>query len=142
MKKLLCILLCLMLSFSLFACNGDDSSSSSSDSGSTTESTDTGTSSSSGDETPADDKRSAEYVSLWSTDTITNETVMLQEDETGWIAGGLLFEPTEILEIKNYDLTISYDSSDYVMNGRYMERKLRNAVYELRHSKLFGFKRH
>lgn len=122
MKKLLCILLCLMLSFSLFACNGDDSSSSSSDSGSTTESTDTGTSSSSGDETPADDKRSAEYVSFWSTDTITNETVMLQEDETGWIAGGLLFEPTEILEIKNYDLTISYNSSDYVMNGRYMER--------------------
>ena len=102
--------------FSFAACgNGEDSSSP------------TGTSASSPDQSSSSggtvsSTRSEDYVSLWNTDLIKNETVMLQEDETGWISGGLLFEPTEIIEVKNYDLTVSFDASDYEMNGRYMER--------------------
>ena len=120
MKKLFIGLLCLIFSFSAVACGGkgESSPSSSTESSSVTESA--GDSTNGG--TPEDDKRSDPYVSLWNTDLIRNETVMLQEDETGWIAGGLLFEPVEILEVRNYDLTVSYDPSDYVINGRYMER--------------------
>ena len=116
MKKFITLIMCVILMFSFAACgNGEDSSSL------------TGTSASSPDQSSSSggtvsSTRSEDYVSLWNTDLIKNETVMLQEDETGWISGGLLFEPTEIIEVKNYDLTVSFDASDYEMNGRYMER--------------------
>ena len=66
--------------------------------------------------------RNEYYTSFWKTDTIKNETVMLEEDENGVISGELLFRPTEILEIKNYDLSVGYGAEDYTLEGRTIVR--------------------
>lgn len=66
--------------------------------------------------------RNEYYTSFWKTDTIKNETVMLEEDENGAISGELLFRPTEILEIKNYDLSVGYGAEDYTLEGRTIVR--------------------
>lgn len=49
--------------------------------------------------------------------TIYNETVVLIKDGDT-ISGNLLYEPTKIIEVKNYSLTKDYDATEYEINGR------------------------
>lgn len=67
-------------------------------------------------------ERNEYYRSFWNTDTIKNETVMLEEDKNGKISGKLLYTPTDILSVKNFDLTINYPMSGFLLNGREMIR--------------------
>ena len=61
-------------------------------------------------------ERNEYYRSFWNTDTIKNETVMLEEDKNGKISGKLLYTPTDILSVKNFDLTINYPMSGFLLN--------------------------
>lgn len=49
--------------------------------------------------------------------TIYNETVVLINDGNT-ISGNLLYEPTKIIEVKDYKLTKTYDPSEYEIIGR------------------------
>lgn len=49
--------------------------------------------------------------------TIYNETVVLIKNGDT-ISGNLLYEPTKIIEVKDYKLTKTYDSSEYEIVGR------------------------
>jgi hypothetical protein len=55
-------------------------------------------------------------VKVWADKTIYNETVVL-EDNGSEISGQLLFEPTEIISVRDYTLDKVYDASEYTISG-------------------------
>lgn len=75
-----------------------------------------------GEKGPQGYERGEYYRSFWKTDTIKNETVMLEEDKNGKISGKLLYTPTDIVSVKNFDLTVNYPMSGFLLNGREMIR--------------------
>lgn len=82
--------------------------------------TDSGTNG--GNPTVDESTRDANYRSFWTSDTIKNETVMLEEGMDGKITGKLLFTPTDIVSVKNFDLTIQYPMSGFMLNGNELIR--------------------
>jgi len=55
-------------------------------------------------------------VKVWADKTIYNETVVL-EDNGSEISGQLLFEPTDIISVRDYTLDKVYDASEYTISG-------------------------
>lgn len=55
-------------------------------------------------------------VKVWTDKIIYNETVVL-EDNGIEISGQLLFEPTEIISVRDYTLDKVYDASEYTISG-------------------------
>jgi len=58
---------------------------------------------------------------VWDGNTIYNETVVLVDDGTE-ISGKLLFEPTEVISVKDYTLEKSYDQTEYEVKGNKIVR--------------------
>ena len=82
--------------------------------------------------------RTESYQSFWQSDMVKNETVMLEEDEEGIVSGRLLFEPTEIIAIKNYDLTVDFAASDYALEGCKIVRTQSSSMPYMSYSLLQG----
>ncbi len=124
MKKLLGILLSLTMVFSLVACDKNTQSSGSQESNSSVleSSPEVSSPEEGGGETPSYANRTEAYQPFYKMGKVVNETVMMKEDETGWIAGSLLYTPVEILSVQNYDLSKTYVASDYAISGNVMER--------------------
>lgn len=55
-------------------------------------------------------------VKVWADKTIYNETVVLEDNGTE-VSGQLLFEPTEIISVRDYTLDKVYDASEYTISG-------------------------
>ncbi len=57
------------------------------------------------------------YACFWEEDIVQNETVVLTVQADGSISGNLLFNPTEIVCVKNYTLEKTYQKSEYTFEG-------------------------
>lgn len=58
------------------------------------------------------------FAPFWKSETMYNEPVVLvKNEETGEISGKLLFEPVDIIEVKDYSLEKTYDSAEYTVEG-------------------------
>lgn len=61
-------------------------------------------------------------VKVWADKIIYNETVVLEDNGTE-ISGQLLFEPTDIISVRDYTLDKVYDPSEYTVIGNKIIRK-------------------
>jgi lysophospholipase L1-like esterase len=62
----------------------------------------------------------AQYMNpFWVSDTVFNETILLLSENGGKAGGRLLFNPSEILSIRSYDLKNSFsEGADYSIDGK------------------------
>lgn len=76
-------------------------------------------------------------VKIWSDEIIYNETVVLVDNgET--ISGNLLFEPTEIISVRDYTLEKVYDPSEYSFEGNHIFRNENSTIPYLTEENLQG----
>jgi lysophospholipase L1-like esterase len=78
-----------------------------------------------------------ELVNIWEDKTIYNETLVLI-DQNGIISGNLVFEPTEIISIKDYTLNKEYDPSEYTFEGNTIIRTSSSTMPYLSEENLHG----
>ena len=57
------------------------------------------------------------YQKIWDSDVIYNESIVLIEDENGVISGTFLYEPTNIIAVKDATLTKNYNEDEYRIEG-------------------------
>ncbi len=77
------------------------------------------------------------YQDFLSGEVVYNEVVMLVE-ENGKISGNLLYEPTEIISVKDYSLEKEYASSEFEIEGRRLVRTASSTLPYLSEENLRG----
>jgi lysophospholipase L1-like esterase len=66
---------------------------------------------------------------FWETDTVFNETVLLSSVENREATGNLLFTPSEIIDIRNYDLKMTYsEGADYTIRGNTITKTIGSSI--------------
>lgn len=80
------------------------------------------------------------FAPLWESDIMYNEPVVLVLDEqTQELKGKLLYEPTEIIEVRNYTLESVFDPSEYTVEGNvFKATKLATAMPYMTEANLRG----
>jgi lysophospholipase L1-like esterase len=76
-------------------------------------------------------------VKIWSDEIIYNETVVLVNDGQT-ISGNLLFEPTQIISVRDYTLEKEYDPSEYEIVGNQLIRTETSSMPYLDEENLYG----
>ncbi|MCK9329559.1 MAG: hypothetical protein M0Q94_06755, partial [Candidatus Cloacimonetes bacterium] len=76
-------------------------------------------------------------VKVWEDNIIYNETVVLEDNGTT-ISGQLLFEPTEIISIRDYTLEKEYDITEYTFDKNFIIRSETSTMPYLTTEQLAG----